>query len=104
LHDRDPNASWQMWCDAYGPADMEIRQGRRFGSSDLVLRAAEQGLGVALAHHRLARDSLDSGLLEPAFRDLDLFLEDAYWIISNQRHNRKAVQAFMDWLVEAAQP
>lgn len=102
LHDRDPNASWQMWCDRYGPMGLDVRQGRRFGSSDLLLRAAEQGMGVALVHRRLARESLANGLLEAAFEDFDLPAENAYWIITAQRHKRAAVKALVDWLTVEA--
>ncbi|WP_371171335.1 LysR substrate-binding domain-containing protein [Aliiroseovarius sp. 2305UL8-7] len=98
LHDRDPNTSWQRWCEIHGPSDLDTRKGQRFGSSDLVIRAAEQGLGVALAHRQLVQDSLTSGLLEPAYGPLSLDLKDAYWIIFAHKERTKAVTAFGDWL------
>src|SRR5258708_37326435 len=79
LHDRDPHASWEAWRRAYGPPALDVRRGPRFTSSDLVLRAAAQGQGVALARHRLAQDDLATGaLLRPvAGRSVDL--GPAYW-------------------------
>ncbi|WP_297773731.1 LysR substrate-binding domain-containing protein [uncultured Roseovarius sp.] len=102
LHDRDPNTSWQRWRDMYGPADLDVRKGQRFGSSDLVIRAAEQGLGIALAHHRLIEDSLKSGVLERVFEALSIDLSDAYWIIPAQAKPSKAATAFLDWLRSSA--
>src|SRR5258708_37509798 len=58
LHDRDPHASWEAWRRVHGPPALDVRRGPRFTSSDLVLRAAAQGQGVALARHRLAPDGL----------------------------------------------
>lgn len=98
LHDRDPNTSWQRWRDMHGPADLDVRKGQRFGSSDLVIRASEQGLGIALAHHRLVEDSLKSGVLERIFTPLSVDLPNAYWIIPAQAKQSKAVTAFLDWL------
>ena len=49
LHDRDPHAHWELWRSEHGPPELDTRAGPRFVSSDLVLRAAEEGLGVALA-------------------------------------------------------
>lgn len=102
LHDRDPNASWSMWRDQFGPLELNIRQGPRFGSSDLIIRAAEQGLGVALASTRLAQDSLDAGLLETAFEDKYLTLATAYWIVTRGHDQSKAVKAFISWLMNVA--
>ncbi|WP_339764551.1 LysR substrate-binding domain-containing protein [uncultured Hoeflea sp.] len=102
LHDRDPNTSWQRWRDLHGPADLDVRTGQRFGSSDLVIRAAEYGLGVALAHRRLIEDSLKSGILEPAFETLAIQLERAYWIVAAQPKPTVAVAVFLDWLRASA--
>src|SRR5215472_2103168 len=38
IHDRDPNASWAVWRDAYGPKNLDVRSGVRYTSSDLALR------------------------------------------------------------------
>lgn len=99
LHDRDPHASWAQWKKQFGPSSLDIRRGARFTSSDLVLRAAEQGLGVALARHRLARDAIRAGslarLLEPQF----VSVPDAYWLIVNEDSmRRQSVGAVVEWL------
>jgi LysR family glycine cleavage system transcriptional activator len=99
LHDRDPNTSWALWQEQFGPKNIDVRKGPRFTSSDLVLRAAEQSLGVALARGRLVQDALDVGTLIRLFGDSEVVLNDAYWLILNDaRANRLAVRAFIEWL------
>ncbi|MGY0619622.1 LysR substrate-binding domain-containing protein [Lysobacter sp. A378] len=87
LHDRDPQASWETWRQAHGPESLDVLAGPRFASSDLVLRAAIQGQGVALARHRLAFDDVASGALVRPIENLGVTLEPAYWIVL-PRHGR----------------
>jgi LysR family glycine cleavage system transcriptional activator len=82
LHDRDPCASWQLWREQCGPPELDVRKGPRFSSSDLVLRGGAQGLGVALARHRLVLDDLSAGVLIRPFGDQAVRLEQAYWIVA----------------------
>ena len=62
IHDSDTQ-QWRLWCKhadvAYRPRGGE----RRFDDYDLVLAAAEAGLGVAIARWPLAAVTLDSGRL-----------------------------------------
>jgi LysR family glycine cleavage system transcriptional activator len=103
LHDRDPNASWDLWRRAHGPASLDVRAGPRLASSDLVLRAALQGQGVALARHRLAADDLASGALVRPFGDLRVELGPAYWIVlPDDPHARPATLAVAEWLKKQA--
>lgn len=104
LHDRDPNASWEAWRAIHGPADLNLRAGARYTSSDLVLRAAAQGAGVALARGRLAEEDIARGQLIRPFGNLMLEVRDAYWIMRVAgRPDRAAVTVVADWLhAEAA--
>ena len=104
LHDRDPDASWSLWREQHGPAQLDVRKGARFSSSDLVLRAAAQGLGVALARHRLAADDLDAGVLVRPFGAQAVVIENAYWIVTRaDREPRAAAKIVIAWLQRAAQ-
>ncbi len=104
LHDRDPSTSWAAWRDRYGPATLDVRRGPRLTSSDLVLRAAEQNQGVALARGRLAADSLAQGALIRPIADCALRLSNNYWIILNpDTRHRNAVITVIDWLLAQAQ-
>jgi LysR family glycine cleavage system transcriptional activator len=104
LHDRDPNAAWEAWRQEHGPASLDVLAGPRFASSDLVLRAAMQGQGVALARHRLTFDDLASGALVRPFADLSVAIGPAYWIVL-PRHGRvrPATLAVIEWLKQQAE-
>jgi len=65
----------------------------------LVLRAAAQGLGVALARDRLVADDLAAGTLIRPFGELRVAVPDAYWIVRSEAEPpRVAVTAVIDWL------
>lgn len=99
LHDADPGAAWARWLERYPVSGVNINIGSRFASSDLVLRAAAQGLGVALARHRLTETDLASGLLVRPFGDRVVPLSAAYWLITAPgSHDRHAVRAVQEWL------
>ena len=99
LHDRDPNASWESWRLSYGPAELDVRKGPRFASTDLVLRAATLGQGVALARHRLAMDDVAAGTLLRPIPRLSVPLGPAYWIVLPRRSRvREATTAVVEWL------
>lgn len=103
IHDRDPQAAWQVWRQSVGPAKLDVRSGPRFASTDLVLQAAKQGQGVALARHQLAADDVASGALVRPFGDLAVALGTSYWLIaarSSQVHG--AVATVAAWLKSQA--
>ncbi len=103
LHDRDPSASWEAWRRAHGPGSLDVRKGPRFASSDLVLRAALQGQGVALARHRLAMDELGSGQLLRPIGSAEVALGTAYWLVLSERPRvRPATTAVIAWLRQQA--
>lgn len=107
LHDRDPQATWETWRRAFGPAELDVRPGPRFTSTDLVLRAAAQGQGVALARHRLAAEDVAAGLLLRPFGDLAVRLERSYWMVLPRGVlPRPATETVIAWLEReaAAQP
>lgn len=105
LHDRDPAASWEAWREACGPADLDVLAGPRLASSDLVLRAAMHGQGVALARHRLASDDIAAGALVRPIEGAGVALGTAYWIVLPARGQvRAAARTFIAWLKEQARP
>ncbi|MEP0210573.1 MAG: LysR substrate-binding domain-containing protein [Paracoccaceae bacterium] len=104
LHDRDPSTSWGTWRKKFGPDRLNVREGPRLTSSDLILRAAEQGLGIALARGKLAWESLSDGSLIRPFGDSELDLGPNYWLIANSESNgRRVVQTVVNWLLSEAE-
>ena len=102
LHDRDPQAGWDRWRRQFGPAALDLHHGPRLASSDLLLRAAAQGQGVALARHRLAVDDVAAGSLLRPFGALEVRVPNAYWIVRRSPSSRHAVTTVMAWLKEQA--
>lgn len=99
LHDRDPNSSWELWRSAIGPPTLDVRKGPRFTSSDLVLRAAAHGQGVALARDRLVREDVRAGVLIRPFGSVQVDLGISYWIVQPvHRRPRPAVLTVVTWL------
>ncbi len=99
LHDRDPHASWAQWRQVHGPEALDVLAGPRLASSDLVLRSAIQGHGVALARHQLACDDIAAGTLVRPIKDAGVLLRDAYWIVlPGHGRLRPAASTFIDWL------
>jgi LysR family glycine cleavage system transcriptional activator len=99
LHDRDPQTSWERWRREQGPATLDVRKGPRFASSDLLLRAAVQGQGIALARHHLASEEIASGLLVRPIAGLQVQLPSAYWLVLPSRApKRTAVASVVTWL------
>ena len=104
LHDRDPQAAWQRWLRKHPESGVDLRQGPRFESSDLVLRAAAQGLGLALARGRLAAEDVAHRVLLRPFGGDSCPLPDAYWIIRPMAaRQRQAVDRVVDWLRQQAE-
>ncbi|MEM7613882.1 MAG: LysR substrate-binding domain-containing protein [Pseudomonadota bacterium] len=100
LHDRDVRTAWSDWRDKIGPPGLNVTQGPRFTSADLVLRAAEQGRGLALTRGWLAQDALSNGLLTRPFGAACLTLTNEWWVAeSGSVPLRAPARRVLDWLV-----
>ncbi|WP_169545145.1 LysR substrate-binding domain-containing protein [Sneathiella aquimaris] len=99
LHDRDPNISWPLWSEQHGVSLRDPNKGPRYTSSDLVLRAAEQGLGLALAPKRMAAESIKAGHLIAPLSSASVEIGDYYWIVQPRiRLGRWAVERVIQWM------
>ena len=104
IHDRDPETGWAKWFKQYPLEGIDTRRGPRFVSSDLVIRAATQGLGVSLVRERLVADEIASGALIKPFGDKSIRLTDAYWIITpNISEPRRIVNTVVSWIRNQAE-
>ena len=101
LHDH-PRDGWRMWLMAVGEPDVDAERGPGYQHSNLVLQAAEQGDGVALARSVLAAEALAAGRLVKPF-DVSLPAEYAYYLVCPPAHlKRPKVRAFRTWLFAEA--
>src|ERR1700737_2372361 len=78
LHLEDSKA-WSQWFDAAGVADAEMSHGLVLNRASMLIDAAVDGQGVALARTALAAWDLLNGRLVKPF-DLGLRLSRTYWI------------------------
>jgi LysR family glycine cleavage system transcriptional activator len=90
---------WRLWFEAFGLQAPE-EQSLRFEDSVMVLEAAAQGLGVALARSGLADQDLKSGRL---VRPLEggVASELGFWVVwrADSRKLRR-IAALRDWLAD----
>ena len=109
LHDYDQD-EWMRWLGATGASGVDVRRGPIFDDSAIVIEAAIEGQGVALADERIVAGDLASGRLVRPF-DFSLPSEYAYYLVWPPGGlKRPKVRAFRDFLMaeverdQAAQP
>ncbi|MCZ7598823.1 MAG: transcriptional regulator GcvA [Gammaproteobacteria bacterium] len=66
LHD-DGHAQWGAWLEALGVTSVDVSRGPVYTDSTMVIQAAIEGHGVALARSGLSRDALADGRLVQPF-------------------------------------
>ena len=98
-----PRDFWRMWLMAVGETGVDYERGPGYQHSNLVLLAAEQGDGVAIARSVLAADALAAGRLVKPF-DVTVPAEYAYYLVCPPAHlQRPKVQAFRTWMLAEAE-
>src|SRR5579872_6425466 len=107
LHDGSPDADescpdWTMWLAARGVRGVDGARGPRFNQSSLVIEAAVNGRGVALAKQTLAQDDIDAGRLVQPFEDATA-VDFAYYLVHPRAKGRlPQVKAFNAWIAAEA--
>lgn len=108
LHDGSPDADdscpdWAMWLAARGVKGVDGARGPRFNQSSLVIEAAMNGRGVALAKRALAQADIDAGRLVSPF-DISTAVDFAYYVVHPKAKGRLSqVKAFTAWLKAEAE-
>ncbi len=97
-----PLQPWDEWFQAMGVAAMPSRRGMTFSETDLLLRAAIDGLGIALSRRMLAQPELDAGRLVRPVRH-SVRADRSYFIVyPAAAEPPPRLQIFRDWLLEQA--
>jgi LysR family transcriptional regulator, glycine cleavage system transcriptional activator len=98
----DDSKPWTQWFDAAGVADAETSHGLTLNRASMLIDAAVDGQGVALARTTLAAwDLINGRLVKPI--DLGLKLSRTYWIVCPKTASTKPkVTTFRDWLLAEA--
>ncbi len=102
--ERDASGTdWRSWFEHAGIANPPRPTGLRFSQADLMVQAAAQGQGVALARYSLVHDDLVTSRLVPLMKDGMLRARYDYYLVSlPEKAQRPAVAAFRTWLVAEA--
>lgn len=89
---------WTPWFRAAGLDLLEPTAGLIFQDSSMLVRAAAEGHGVALARHAIAMTEIASGDLVRLF-DISIKCPESYYLVCPPDALRKPqVQAFREWL------
>jgi LysR family transcriptional regulator, glycine cleavage system transcriptional activator len=100
----DSRADWTRWLRAAGVSEDNVKHGPVLNRASMVIDAAINGQGIALARTTLAAWDLINGRLVRPFAEA-LRLSKTYWIICPKAvSNLPKIVTFRDWvLAEAAQ-
>jgi len=92
------NPNWAMWLNHVGVTDVDATRGPSFWPSHLVINAAVDGLGVALAKKHWVRDELAQGKLIRPF-EASIPVEFSYFIAyPEERDDDPRIRSFVDWV------
>jgi len=104
LHTLPWQDDWRLWLTAAGVEGVDPMRGATFDVATNAMRAAAEGMGVAIGRTRLAEADLASGRLVAPFA-IRLPMQAAYYVVfPAERGGAPEVAAFRDWLLERAEP
>jgi LysR family glycine cleavage system transcriptional activator len=94
--------TWLRWFDAAGVADTKLSRGPILNRASMLIDAAVDGQGIALARTSLAAWDLINGRLVKLF-DVTLRLSNTYWIICPKVTSAlPKIKIFREWLLAEA--
>lgn len=92
------NPHWSTWLQHANVPDVDATRGLSFSPSHLVLNAAIDGLGVALAKNSWVAEDLEQGRLIRPF-DISLQVDSAYYMVfPKERAEDMHIATFVDWM------
>lgn len=96
-----PESLWALWFDGLDFDSSGIEPELMLDDALLVLRAAREGLGIALARARIAKADLEAGRLVRLFEH-QVPAEYSYWCVwSPGTGKRLLIDEVVEWLVSA---
>jgi LysR family glycine cleavage system transcriptional activator len=98
----DDRKAWPRWLEAAGLAGAELSHGTVVNRASMLIDAAVDGQGVALARTTLAAHDIINGRLVRPFA-VALRLSNSYWIVCPKATAAlPKIALFRDWLVAEA--
>src|SRR5712692_991513 len=98
----DDSKAWSQWFDAAGVAAPETSHGLVLNRASMLIDAAVDGQGIALARTALAAwDLINGRLVRPI--DVSLRMSNTYWIVCPKATSSvPKIATFRDWLLAEA--
>lgn len=97
-----PWLSWEPWLLGLGLAQAKPKAVLQFNQYDQMIRAAEDGRGIALARGPLVAQSIAEGRLRPLGDARRHVAARAYFLVRAAQAMRPEVERFAAWLLEEA--
>ena len=98
----DSRADWRKWLQAVGISDANVKHGPVLNRASMVIDAAINGQGIALARTTLAAWDLLNGRLVWPFPE-SLRLSKTYWIVCPKATSKvPKIVTFRGWLLAEA--
>jgi LysR family glycine cleavage system transcriptional activator len=102
LHLASYPQAFEAWLARAGARNLAADRHLTFDNADVLFRAAEQGLGVAMAAGVLVAPYLENGRLVRPF-EIECLVAGAYYLVARADLAREpAVRAVHRWLLDAA--
>ncbi len=92
--------SWDHFLQHFGVEGVDVRRGAFFTQMDMVLQAAIEGQGVALARSQLVTDDLRAGRLIRPFGAETPALLAYYFVCREESLGSNKVSVFRDWVLD----
>lgn len=94
--------TWDYWARKSGVTLPRNPRQRRFGQSNMVVQAAERGMGVALGRSPLVADALRRGTLVRPFEG-EVASGFSYWLVCPETAlSVPRIRVFREWLLAEA--
>jgi LysR family transcriptional regulator, glycine cleavage system transcriptional activator len=93
--------SWSDWLEHAGVQSRTKPRGLEINASGMVIQAAINAQGIALARGVLVRDDLSAGRLVRLFTNVRYPTQWAYYLVyAPEREHATQVKAFRDWITQ----
>lgn len=100
LHDIYWDTDWPDWTRAVGATAGELAANMRFALYKGVIRAAVEGMGMAIGHAEMIAKEMDTGSLVP-LAHLSVVSENAYHLVMNaSSENNRSLVRLKKWLLQ----
>jgi LysR family glycine cleavage system transcriptional activator len=91
--------AWGNWLAQVGRPDIQPRKVMHFDTMSLVMRAATNGLGVAMGIGELCANDLGDGRLVAPFEDKLVGRRSLFFMCRKEDVSKRAVRRFRNWLM-----